>query len=348
MRSRMPSDVPTLVSAYLDQHLVRNRGLSPRTRQVYADSLLLFLRYVSARTGVAPDRLQFGDLDPDTVLAFLAYLEEERGNSVRSRNLRLCALKSFFGYAGFRNPALLDQVSRLNLIQGKRYRKGVVAYLDTEEVTAILDAPDLATPFGLRDRALLLVTYAYGLRVSEALNLSLGDVWLGRNPNMAVLGKGGRRDEMPLLPQHVDVLRAWIDARPKTPSQAVFLNRVGEPLTRDGFAYLLTKYAKIAARTVPSIGRKRITPHVLRHSCAMAILKATKDPRKAARQLRHVGYRSIHIYLHADPEEKLATVTAHADLGIRAGNFQDRAPGVLEALRSASRRKLDLIEPSLS
>lgn len=342
MRNRTPSDVPTLVSGYLDQHLIRDRGLSPRTQEVYADSLLLFLRYVCEAKDVVADRLQFCDFDPDTVLAFLAHLEEERGNTARSRNLRLSALKSFFNYAAFKNPLLLDQVSRLKLIPGKRYSKGVIAYLTMEEVTALLNAPDPLTRFGLRDRAMLLITYAYGLRVSEALRLGSGDLWLGRSPNMTILGKGGKRDQMPLLPEHVDMLKAWLDERPTTASQVVFVNRVGRPLTRDGFAYLLGRYARIAARVVPSIARKRVTPHVLRHSCAMAILKATKDPRKAARQLRHVGYQSIETYLHADPEEKLETITAHPGLGIRPGRFEQRAPGVLDQLYSARKRKASL------
>lgn len=331
--------MPTLVSGYLDQHLIRDRGLSPRTQEVYADSLLLFLRYVCKAKGVVADRLQFADLDPETVLAFLAHLEEERGNTTRSRNLRLSALKSFFNYADFKNPLFLDQVSRLKLIPGKRYSKGAIAYLTMEEVTAILDAPDPHTRFGLRDRAMLLITYAYGLRVSEALRLGYGDLWLGRSPNMTILGKGGRRDMMPLLPGHVDMLKAWLDKRPTTASQTVFVNRGGGPLTRDGFAYLLSRYAGIAARKVPSIARKRVTPHVLRQSCAMAILKATKDTQKAARQLRHVGYQSIETYLHADPEEKLEAMTAHAGLGIRAGRFEQRAPGVLDQLYSARKRK---------
>lgn len=342
MRNRTPSDVPTLVSGYLDQHLIRDRGLSPRTQEVYADSLLLFLRYVCEAKDVVADRLQFADLDPDTVLAFLAHLEEKRGNTTRSRNLRLSALKSFFNYAAFKNPLLLDQVSRLKLIPGKRYSKGVIAYLTMEEVTAILNAPDPLTRFGLRDRAMLLITYAYGLRVSEALRLGSGDLWLGRSPNMTILGKGGKRDQMPLLPGHVDMLKAWLEERPTTTSQVVFVNRGGRPLTRDGFAYLLGRYAGIAARSVPSIARKRVTPHVLRHSCAMAILKATKDPRKAARQLRHVGYQSIETYLHADPEEKLETMTAHPGLGIRPGKFEQRAPGVLDQLYSARKRKASL------
>lgn len=340
MRNRTPNDVPTLVSGYLDQHLVRVRGLSPKTQEVYADSLLLFLQYASREKGTAPDRLLFSDLDPDTVLTFLNYLEEERGNTARSRNLRLSALKSFFGYAAYKNPALLDQVSRVKAIAGKRYSKGVVAYLTLEEVTAVLNAPDPNSRFGLRDRAMLLITYANGLRVSEALRLGIGDFWLGRNPNMTILGKGGTKDVMELLPEHVDVLRAWLDARPQTASQLVFVNRGGEPLTRDGFAYLLTRYAGIAARVMPSIARKRVTPHVLRHSCAMAVLKATKDPRKAARHLRHVGYKSIETYLHANPEEQLATLTAHAELGIKPGKFRERAPGVLETLRLVRKRTL--------
>lgn len=339
MRNRTPSDVPTLVSGYLDQHLIRDRGLSPRTKEVYADSLLLFLRYTCKAKRMVADRLNFSDLDPNIVLAFLGHLEEERGNTARSRNLRLSALRSFFNYAAFKNPALLDQVSRLKLIPSKRYSKGVIAYLTLEEITAILEAPDPHTPFGLRDRAMLLITYAYGLRVSEALRLGTGDLWLGRSPSMTILGKGGKVDQSPLLPGHVDVLKAWIDVKPKTGAQTVFVNRNGEPMTRDGFAYLLTKYAGIAARVVPSIARKRVTPHVLRHSCAMAILKATKDPRKAARQLRHVGYQSIETYLHADPEEKLETITAHAELGIRPGKFKQRAPGVLEQLGSARKSK---------
>jgi len=339
MRNRTPSDLPTLVSGYLDQHLIRDRGLSLRTREVYADSLMLFLNFASKIENKDADKLVFGDLCPETVLSFLDHLEKDRGNTARSRNLRLSAIKSFAGYAGFKNVALLEQVAQLKLIPGKKHDKGHVDYLNEEEVFAVLRAPDVTTPSGLRDRAMLLITYVYGLRVSEALNLSLADLWLGREPTLNILGKGGKRDSMPLLHEHVEALNAWLRVRPSVSSQKVFLSRTGDPLTRDGFAYILSKHAKAASFAVPSIKNRRVTPHVLRHSCAMAVLKATKDPRKAARLLRHVGYATIEVYLHADPDEKLDTITRHPALGIKRGDFGDRGPRVLEMLKAAREGK---------
>ena len=338
MRNSTPSDVPSLVSGFLDEHLVGSKGLSPKTVAVYADSLMLFLRYVSDITKRNPDRLDFRDFTSETVLGFLQHLETERGNTVRSRNLRLSALKSFFGYAGWKHGVLLDQASRLLLIPGKRYQRGLVSFLSIEEIKVLLDTPEKTTVAGIRDRAMLLFTYAYGLRVSEAVGLCLDDLWLGRNPNMIIYGKGGTKDEMPLLPDHVNVMKAWLAVRPKVPAPNVFLNQEGDALTRDGCAYVVSKYARLASIACPSIARKRVTPHVLRHSCAMAILKATKDSRKAAKHLRHASYATIEAYLHADPDEKLETLTAHPSLDIQPGKFAGRATGVMARLEAARGR----------
>ncbi|MGC5799005.1 tyrosine-type recombinase/integrase [Sphingomonas sp. NFX23] len=328
-------ELAPVLSRYLNEHIVRDRGLSQLTRSSYAHTFILLVRYITNATRTPIDRLQLEDITADIVLSFLDDLEKTRKNSSRSRNLRLAAIRSFFRYVQMKIPAALDQAARIRALGAKRTAVPVVDWLSLEEVKSILKLPDMARHEGIRDRAMLSLTYICGLRVSEVLAISIRDLNLGPKPTIHVMGKGRRARVMPLGPETVKLLRAWTFARPNAPYDHVFLNRHGQPLTRDGFAARLTKYVQIASKSMPSLMSKKVTPHVLRHSCAMHMLKATRDIRKVALWLGHASIQSTEIYLHADPEEKLEILTSHGGLGIKAGNFTSRASDVMSMLQAA-------------
>lgn len=334
-----PTDMPALISGFLNNYLSRERGLSQRTIASYSQTLILLFRFLAARYRKTPEQLWLKDINLDVVLEFLKSLELERGNSASSRNLRLAAIKCFFRYSSLREPAAAEQAARVRAIELKKTGKPIVDYLTKEEITAVIEATNPRSALGRRDKAMLFLTFACGLRVSETLGVTLGDVQLGANPTVNVLGKGRRARVLPLWNDVADCLQSWIAIRPAAASSRLFLNQQNAPLTRDGFAHQLSKYVAIAARTMPGLRNRRVTPHVLRHSCAMRMLKATKDIRKVSLWLGHSSIQSTECYLHADPEEKLNILLAHESLGIKAGRFSDRATNVMSKLEAARSMK---------
>ncbi|MEG3170620.1 tyrosine-type recombinase/integrase [Sphingomonas sp. ZB1N12] len=347
MRDDHQHDLAPVLSSFLNEHLVRDRGLSQLTRSSYAHTFILLIRFITEATRMNIDRLHLEDITAEIILQFLDDLEKTRENSRRTRNLRLAAIRSFFRYVQMKIPAAMEQAARIRALGAKRADVPVIDWLSTDEVKAILSLPDMRHKEGIRDRAMLSITYICGLRVSEVLALSLGDLDLGPKPTLHVMGKGRRARILPLGPETVHLLRAWYSERPNVPYDHVFLSRHGLPLTRDGFAARLAKYAQIAAKTVPSLEPKNITPHVLRHSCAMHMLKVTRDIRKVALWLGHASIQSTEIYLHADPDEKLEILTSHGGLGIKAGRFASRASNIMSMLQAA-RKPTDGLEVAVT
>lgn len=261
---------------------------------------------------------------------FLEHIEETRGNKARSRNARLAAVKSFFRYLEHRVPAVLDQAFRVHAIPMKKIDEALVASLSRTEVQALLSAPDRRSLSGIRDRAMLHLAFAGGLRVSELVGLTL-DQFDGRSPaSIHIIGKGRRERVLPLWQETATAIRAWIAVRPKDGDTALFLNSAGRMMTRSGFEYILEKHAAAAISVAPSLATKSISPHVLRHSCAMHMLQATRDIRKVALWLGHATLQSTEIYLRADPTEKLEMLDALVPLGIKPGKF--RPPDKLIAM----------------
>ena len=322
------------LTTFLREHLPRERRASIHTCDAYAYSFQLLLKFTAQRLGKRPCLLKIEDIDVPTILAFLEHVEEVRGNKPRSRNARLAAVKSFFRYLEHRVPTALDQALRVHAIPMKKIDEALVASLSRAEVQALLDAPDRRTPSGIRDRAMLHLAFAGGLRVSELVGLSL-EQFDGRSPaSIHIIGKGRRERVLPLWQETVAAIRAWIAVRPKNGDTALFLNNDCRTMTRSGFEYILTKHAAAAAKVVPSLRGKSISPHVLRHSCAMHMLQATRDIRKVALWLGHASLQSTEIYLRADPAEKLEMLDALAPLGIKPGKF--RPPDKLIAMLAAS------------
>jgi integrase/recombinase XerD len=255
------------------------------------------------------------------VTDFLAHLEAARDNGPRTRNARLAAIKSFMRFVEHRVPSVLEQSLRILAIPSKKTDIPLIRHLLMAEMQAILNAPDLRTRAGIRDRAMLHVGFVAGLRVSELTGLLLTAVTLQPTPTLRVVGKGRRERSLPLWKQTAADLRAWLAVRGEPPAPELFVNASGRPMTRVGFTYILRKHVNIAARSCPSLTGKQVSPHVLRHSCAMMIYQATGDLRKVSLWLGHAHLQTTEIYLRADPVEKIEAIEAVTPLSLRRGQF---------------------------
>lgn len=328
-----------LLTTFLREHLPRERNASPHTIATYAHAFALLVRFAAGRLKRRPSDLTVEEINPDLVLAFLDHVEGERGNAARSRNARFAAIRSFFRYLEYKAPACLEQALRIRALPMKRTDKALIDYLTLDEVKELLSAPDPRSWGGVRDRAMLHLTYAAGLRVSELLSLRLDD-FSDRSLSMVrILGKGRRERVLPLWRETQAALRAWIAVRPQASTPELFLNRNGGRMSRDGFAHRLALHVATATRKRPALSGKRVTPHVLRHSCAMHTLAATGDVRKVSLWLGHASLQSTEAYLRADPADKLAVLAAHAPPAIKQGRFRppsDKLMAMLTELRNAT------------
>jgi site-specific recombinase XerD len=256
--------------------------------------------FVHGRTGKPPSRLDWEDLNPEMISAFLDHLETERGNSTRTRNLRLTAIRSLFAYASLRHPEHAALIQRVLAIPAKRYDKPTVAFLNAAEIDALVNAPDHTRWEGRRDRALLLLAVQTGLRVSELTGLNCGDVTLGTGGYVRCQGKGRRHRAVPLTTPTEAVLSVWMSERGKHRDEPLFPTRTGRRLSTDAVQRLVRKHATTAARQCPTLRPGQLHPHILRHSCAMALLHAGVDTAVIALWLGHADIRSTNTYLHAD------------------------------------------------
>jgi len=310
------------LTAFLRERLPRERQASVHTCDAYAYAFQLLLRFAAARLSTPPSALDLEQLDAPLVLAFLDHLELDRGNTARSRNARLAAIKSFMRFLEYRVPSCLDQIRRILAIPLKKTDERLVGYLTRDETQALLDGPDPRTRGGVRDRAMLHLAYAGGLRVSELIGLRVGDVALHPRASIHVLGKGRRERMLPLWNVTAVALRGWLAIRGEPACPEVFVNQRGEPLSRSGVEHLLAKYVAVASMKHASLATKRVSPHVLRHTCAMHTLQATRDVRKVALWLGHAQVQTTEIYLRADPNEKLDAIDAVVPASLRRGRFR--------------------------
>jgi integrase/recombinase XerD len=323
-----------LVQAFFTDRLLRQRRASPHTVAGYRDTFRLLLRFAKQRLGKAPSTLSLKDLDAPFVGDFLDHLEKERGNGARSRNTRLAAIHSFFHYLSFQEPAYADQCRRILAIPSKRYERRLIEYLTAEEIDALLAAPDRTTWIGRRDRALLLVGIQTGLRVSELIGLRRSDIILGAGAHVRCEGKGRKQRSTPLRQEAVEVMAQWLRECPAEPATPAFPSGRGGPLSRDAVERLVARHQRSAERHCPSLKRKRVTPHVLRHTAAMQLLRHGIDRSVIALWLGHESVETTQIYLHADlrlKEEALSKVTP---LDVPPGRFRpdDELLAFLEGL----------------
>jgi site-specific recombinase XerD len=313
--------IAPLIEAFLRETLSRQRGASQHTQDSYALSFQLLFVFAAGRLKVSPSALTLEQIDARLVTAFLEHLEDVRKNAAVTRNVRLAAIKSFFRFLEYRQPASLEQIRRVLAIPFKKTDTRLVPYLLREELQAVLDAPDPATRDGIRDRAMLHLAVCAGLRVSELIGLKVEDIDLS-SMSIRVLGKGRRERTLPLWKSTAAALRAWLAVRGRVAAPEVFVNTRGGPMSRWGFAYLLKQHAATAARQHPSLSKKRISPHVLRHTCAMMILQATQDIRKVSLWLGHATLTTTEVYTRGDPTEKLNAMESIVPPHMRRGAFQ--------------------------
>jgi integrase/recombinase XerD len=311
------------VQAYFTERLVTQRNLSPRTIASYRDTFRLLLAFGSQRTGKQPCELDIDDLDAPLVGAFLTHLEQDRGNSIRTRNNRLAAIHSFYKYTALRHPEHLATIGRVLAIPTKRYQQNTVSYLQPEEIKALLAAPDRSTWLGRRDHALILTMVLTGVRVTELVTLTVRDVSLSTGAHIDIhQGKGRKRRTVTLTPETVAVLRQWLRERHGQPEDPLFPTRQGGALSRHTVALLISKHAATATDRSPSINGKRITPHTLRHTNAMLLRAGGVDLATIALWLGHEHIQTTRIYEHADPALKEQAVARLAPLGTKPGRYR--------------------------
>jgi integrase len=283
---------PTLQAFFTDR-LIGQRGSSGHTIAGYRDTWRLLLAFASQRTGKNPCQLDIADLDAPLVAAFLDHLEHGRGNSPRTRNNRLAAIRSLFAWAALRHPEHAATIQRVLAITPKRFQRNLVTYLTGEEIDALAAACDQQTWTGRRDHALIVLAAQAGLRISELAALTIADITLGTGAHVHTIGKGRKERRTPLLPSTVAVLRAWIAERRGAPADPLFPTTTGRPLSRDAIERRISLHAGKAAQACPSLRSKHVTAHTLRHSCAMNLLQAGNDIAVIALWLGCAARRSV-------------------------------------------------------
>ena len=288
-----------LLERFFTQRLMQQRQVSPHTISSYRDTFRLLLKFAQQRLYMPPVRLTFEVIDAPLIVAFLDHLEKHRGLSIRSRNLRLTAIHSFFRYAAFEAPDHAAQIQRVLAIPSKRFTRTLVHFLTRPEVEALLAAPDQRTWFGRRDHAFLLVAAQTGLRLSEMTGMTRKDVTLGTGAHVRVIGKGRKERCVPLAKSTVAVLKPWLREPPRGDGQVLFPNARGTRLSPDGVHYLLVRHVKAATKVCPSLKSKRVTVHVLRHTMAMDLLQGGVDRSVIALWLGHESVETTQIYLEA-------------------------------------------------
>ena len=308
------SSFATLLQSFFTQRLMQQRQASPHTVSSYRDTFRLLLQFTLKRLHVPPARVAFEDIDAPLISAFLDDLQSSRGITARSRNTRLAAIRSFFSFAAFEMPARSAQIQRVLAIPSKRYARAQIGFLTRPETDALLAVPSPHTWSGRRDHALLLLAVQTGARLSEITGLKRKDVSLGTGAHIHVVGKGRKERCTPLTKQAGAVLMSWLQEPVRGNSETLFPNAQGGRLSADGMQYILAKHTAVACQACPSLKRKHVTPHVLRHTTAMELLQAGVNTSVIALWLGHESVETTQIYLNANLELKekiLARITPH-------------------------------------
>jgi site-specific recombinase XerD len=290
----------TLIAAlqgFFTDRLARRRRASPQAIASYRDTMRLLLTFIQQRTGKPPQKLDWDDLTADVISAFLNHLEDERGNSVRTRNLRLTAIRSLFHFAALQQPEHALLIARVLDIPPKQYGKRIITFLTGGEVDALLAAPDTRRWEGRRDKAMMALAVQDGLRVFELISLNCDDISLGDGAAVRCEGKGRKHRAVPLDAPVQRLLRSWLGERAGRGGDPLFCTRTGRRLSRDAVAQRLAVHVKTAAETRPSLQGKTVHPYVLRHSCAMSLLQSGVDTTVIALWLGHADVRSTGAYV---------------------------------------------------
>ena len=290
----------TLLQAFFLERLTAQRNASPQTVAAYRDSFRLLLEFAQQYVGKAPERLELTDLDAPVVLAFLDHLERERHNTIRSRNARFAAIRSFMHFAAFKDPTALPGIQRVLAIPMKRFDKPLLGFLSTSEIQAILDAPPTDRWSGQRDRIMFATLYNTGARVSELTGLRVGDVVLDGSACVHLHGKGRKNRSVPLWRTTTTQVRHWLPRIDSRPDRPLFPSATGGRLTRPAVTARLRLAVQRAAAQCPSLTKRRVSPHCIRHSTAMHMLQSGVDITVIALWLGHENPATTHLYVEAD------------------------------------------------
>lgn len=329
----MSTLAPTLQTFFTDR-LVRQRQASPHTVAAYRDTLRLLVRFAAERRAVEPIKLGFDDMAAPLISAFLDDREGTHGNTARTRNARLVAIRSFFRYAALRHPEHAAMIQQVLAIPPKRVDRPLITFLTEPEIDALLAAPDRATWAGRRDHTLLALAVQTGLRISELTGVRCGDVYLGSGPHVSCMGKGRKQRITPLTQALVRALRAWLIERAGQVGDPLFATHTGASLSRDALERRLALHVAAAAHACPSLQNRRITFHVLRHTSAMRLLHAGVDTSVIALWLGHERVETTQIYLHADLALKERALERTTPVNTSPGRYRppDALLAFLEAL----------------
>ena len=328
-------NVATLIERYFTERLMRQRNVSPNTIASYRDTFRLLFRFAQARLRKSPSDLALGELDAPFIGEFLIDLETKRGASAKTRNLRLTAIRSFFRFVSFEEPAHSALIQRVLAIPSKRHDKRQVHFLTRPEIEAVLAAPDRTTWIGRRDHTLLLLAIQTGLRLSELTGLDRDSVHIETGAHVRCVGKGRKQRSTPLTTLARRALQAWLKEPVRKGAIALFPNVHGGRLSADSVQALLEKHVRVTHESCPSLKAKRITPHVLRHSAAMELLQAGVDCSVIALWLGHESIETTQTYLHAHlalKEAALAKLTPYERGKPTRFQPKDRLLAFLEAL----------------
>lgn len=328
----MTALAPTL-QAYFTERLIGQRSASQNTIAAYRDTFRLLLGFATQHTGTPPSQLDIAALDAPLIAAFLQHLEDDRGNSIQTRNNRFAAIRSLFAYLALQHPEHAASIQRVLAIPPKRTERNLLTYLTEGEVDALLGACDKTTWTGRRDHAMFALTIQTGLRISELIRLDCEDITLTAGANVHTLGKGRKERRTPLTPATRTLLKAWLAERTGTPTDPLFPTTTGKRLSRDAVERRLAIHLNTAAGC-PSIKAKHITMHTLRHTAAMRLLLAGNDITVIALWLGHEQITTTQIYLHADMTHKQQPIDRTRPLTTKPGRYQppDALLAFLEAL----------------
>jgi site-specific recombinase XerD len=297
-RAAAPLSFAALVQAFFAQHLTQQRALSPRTVAAYRDAFMLFLGFAQARLGKSPTAMNLIDITPELILAFLDHLEQQRHNTVRSRNARLAALRAFLKFAARQDVSSLHLIERSLGVPMKRFERPMLGFLSREEMLAVIGTPD-GTWISQRDQLLLGLLYNTGARVSEIIGVQVADVVLDGAPCVHLHGKGRKQRTVPLWRSTVKELRAWLKSNPQLAATSALLpNRNGQAMTRSNVTQRLALAVRSAANG--DLAKRRISPHTIRHTTAMHLLQSGVDISVIALWLGHESPTTTHQYVEAD------------------------------------------------
>jgi integrase/recombinase XerD len=329
-----PSTLPTLLQRFFTDRLSAQLQASSNTIAGYRDTFRLLLRYASERRNRPPTKLRIEDLDCTLIGDFLTHVEKVRRNSARSRNTRLAAIRSFYRYVAMNEPAQALHCQRVLAMPNKRHVRRAVDFIDRAEMQALLSAPDLSTWIGRRDHAILLLALQTGLRVSELINLNCRDVVLGTGAHVRCEGKGRKQRSTPLRRDVARILDAWLKERAGNDGDPVFPTIRGDRLSRDAVEHIIRKHTSAASKACPSLIRKHVSPHVLRHSTAMDLLHNGVDRTVIALWLGHECVETTEVYMHADMRIKEKALARVACTNARPARYRpdDALLAFLESL----------------